>query len=529
MDPPVARIVRGECMAEAAGVAPRRPCRITEMLAHVRMARTGLLVWLLLNLAAAALLVRWDIAQRREAFLTDARIAHRLLSQRAAQHEAILHSLVLLSPAAPAAERPLARLVALYPQLLAVLRRSDEQGWPDAAWSAAEAKSRASGHAVTAHFNGAETQYTLVLAGLPASHALRIDARQMLPWDTWPLARGGPVQALLVHGDQAMLLQAGEPPSSRPRGLTAGFVFSKPLDVAGQGFELRLQRATGPAEWPWGWMASLALGSALALLALAGWRGQRLERHRREARLRFDQVARLNTLGALAAGIAHELNQPLAAVLASTQAATRVLADEPPDLADLSLARQAMAHATAQAQRASQVLTRLRRGVERPDLPPTLEPVDLVAAVHALLDLLAPECQHLSVAAQVRASEPAQWVLAEAVALQQILHNLVMNALQALAQVPAPERQLRVQCSRSGATGQVAVGDSGPGIAPHDLAHVFEPFFSRRPVAPGQSQGLGLGLSLCESLATSMGGQLTVAPATPQGAVFTLVLPLVAS
>ena len=489
------------------------------------------LAWALLTLAALAGAVRWDIAQRRDDFLTDARIAHRLLSQRAAQHEAILNTLVLLSPAAaasaPSADRPETRLVALYPQLLVVMRRLADETWPDLALLASETTSRASRHAAMVRFDGATGQYTLVMAGAPASFALRIDARQMLPWDTWPLARGGPVRVSLVQGDQTIVLQDGERPSTQPLGLTAGFVFAKPLDAAGQRFDLRLQRATGPAEWPWPWLLGMLLLGLAALLALATLRRHRIDKQRAEALRRFDQVARLNTLGELAAGIAHELNQPLSAVLASTQAATRLLADAPPDL---PLTQQALAHATAQAQRASQVLTRLRRSVERPDLPMPLQPVDLVGAARELLDLLAPECRRRSVSVRLLAGEPAVWALAEPVALQQITHNLMMNALQALEQVPAPERRLSVQLRTDGAMAKLTVGDSGPGISAQALPHLFEPFFSTRrgDQAQGSGQGLGLGLSLCDSLAQAMGGGLTAANQAAGGALFSLSLPLAA-
>jgi len=111
-------------------------------------------------------------------------------------------------------------------------------------------------------------------------------------------------------------------------------------------------------------------------------------------------------------------------------------------------------------------------------------------------------------------------VLAEPVALEQIIHNLLVNAMQALAQVPASERQLDLAFERDGALGRLRIADSGPGIAPDALARLFEPFFTTR------ASGLGLGLSLCESLASGMGGRLEAAHHAPRGAVFTLLLPL---
>ena len=116
-------------------------------------------------------------------------------------------------------------------------------------------------------------------------------------------------------------------------------------------------------------------------------------------------------------------------------------------------------------------------------------------------------------------------MLAEPVALQQIVHNLLMNALQALEQVPPAERQLRLSMARA-ESGQVtlSVRDHGPGIPPEARQHLFEPFYTTR------TGGLGLGLTLCESLAQAMGAQLALAPeATPpsaaqRGAEFVLTL-----
>ena len=111
-------------------------------------------------------------------------------------------------------------------------------------------------------------------------------------------------------------------------------------------------------------------------------------------------------------------------------------------------------------------------------------------------------------------------MLAERVALEQIVHNLLTNALQALDAVPEGERQLTMGISVEQGTGVLRVADSGPGIAADVLPRVFEPFFTTR------EGGLGLGLSLCETLATGMGGQLRAQANTPRGALFTLVLPL---
>ena len=228
------------------------------------------------------------------------------------------------------------------------------------------------------------------------------------------------------------------------------------------------------------------------------------------------QVTRLNTLGELAAGMAHELNQPLTAILANTQAAKRLLHEEPPEL---PTALQAMDQAVAQARRAAEVLARLRRTVEQPGTSQPGEAADLEQVVRKALDLLEPECRRRSVTAMVRVEQPTR-VLAERVALEQIVHNLLINALQALDLVPNSERHLDIQIAVEQGAGVLRVADSGPGIAPELLARVFEPFFTTR------EGGLGLGLSLCETLAMGMGGQLRAQANTPRGALLILSLPL---
>ena len=207
------------------------------------------------------------------------------------------------------------------------------------------------------------------------------------------------------------------------------------------------------------WAAAVALG-------VAGWqwlRRQRAERERAEELLRLGQVARLNTLGELAAGMAHELNQPLAAVLASTQAARRLLDDEPPDL---DTARGAMRQAEQQARRAADVLARLRRGVERPAASAALQPVVLQDAVRNAFYLLEPEFAKRQVAPKLEAQGGALAVQAEPVALEQIIHNLLTNALQALDQVPPEERKLSVRLEADQGQGALTVGDSGPASRP---------------------------------------------------------------
>jgi C4-dicarboxylate-specific signal transduction histidine kinase len=298
------------------------------------------------------------------------------------------------------------------------------------------------------------------------------------------------------------------------------FEFRKPLASVSQPFNVVALRQVGWQELPWGLFALWTMAVGATLLAWSALQRQRSERRRAEELLRVGQVARLNTLGELAAGMAHELNQPLTAILANTQAAKRLLQDDP---AELPTALQAMGQAVAQAHRAAAVLGRLRRAVERPHpLQQPGESVDLEQAVRNALYLLEPQCQRLAIASVVHMAQPTR-VLAERIALEQIVHNLLTNALQALSLVRASERQLAIHIETGPGVGVLRVADTGPGIAPETLPHVFEPFFTTR------EDGLGLGLSLCETLASGMGGHLRAQANVPRGAVFVLTLPLAPS
>ncbi len=475
-----------------------------------------LLAWGLITALGCVMLGRLALTQLREAFDTDMRIAHRLLSQRVVQHDAVMATLALLQPRRDASQsaQPEQRLGSVYPQILQVQRRDPGASWPQDSLRLAEEKSRQSHHAELADVDFSTGRYQLVLGADPTSHALLIDLRSTVPWSEWPMQpEQSPVRVSLDHAGQSFLLQPGQLAGTGWR-----FDFHKHLATDSQPFDVVAVRQVGWSELPWGEMLAWA---ALVAALLGAWMAvlrQRAARRRAEELLRLGQVARLNSLGELAAGMAHELNQPLTAVLANTQAASRLLDEDPPELAT---ARSAMLQAVEQARRASEVVGRLRRAIERPELAGDIQPVLLQQAVRNALYLLEPEFKRRGVAQPDL--EPAGLpgaVLADPVALEQVIHNLLMNALQALEQVAAPQRQLTLTLREDKGQGLLSVRDSGPGLPPELLTRIFEPFFTTR------DNGLGLGLSLCETLASNMGGTLTAHNAPPRGAEFRLSLPL---
>jgi len=459
-------------------------------------------------LAGAAWIARADLARQRDVFDTDARIAHRLLSQRVVQHDAILATLALLQPADPSIER----LPAVYPQVLQVLRRERDAAWPDAALQAAEQVSRRERRAAVGALDAATGRYLLVRAAEPASYALRIAIDAMVPWSEWPTGRDGPVRIALELDGASVPLQAG----TVGPGVTR-FDFAKHLAADSQPFDMVAARSLRWGELPWPAMAAWMLAVALLAAGVGAWWRQREARRRAEELLRLGQVGRLNALGELAAGMAHELNQPLTALLANTQAARRLIDEDPPDLAE---AREAMQQAAQQARRASDVVARLRRTLQQPGAQ--ARPVALAAAVHAVLDLLQPELARRGVVPRLGFDDASLAVQADPVAVEQIVHNLLTNALQALDEVRGA-RELVIDAEADAHEASLLVRDNGPGIPADALPHVFEPFYTTRPA------GLGLGLSLCETLAAGMGGRLSAANRPARGAEFRLTLPRAAA
>ncbi|WP_225784197.1 sensor histidine kinase [Xenophilus sp. Marseille-Q4582] len=479
-----------------------------------------LLAWAAVALAGGAWLARLELQRLHANFDTEGRIAHRLLSQQVVQYDAVLSTLALLGGDREAglADRPEQRLGAVHPAILQVQWRAPGAAWPDARLTAAEVQSRTRKAAVLARMDLAAGRYQLLMAAEPASYALDIDLAAAVPWQEWPAdPHEARARTVLALDGQQHVLQPGRD-AGRPGGWH--FSFRKTLASASQPFEVISERRVGWAELPWGAMALWAAGAGAALAGLRAWQRQRTARRRAEELLRLGQVGRLNALGELAAGMAHELNQPLTAVLANAQAARRLLDEEPPDTAT---ARTAMAQAAEQARRAAAVVARLRRAIERPEAggPGRRAIVALQDVARDALHLLEPECARRQVGVETAGEAEPVHVLADPVAVEQIVHNLLLNALQALETLP-PEapRRVRLEVRRAAGQGLLVIHDSGPGIAPDLLPKIFLPFVSTR------EGGLGLGLSLSETLAAGQGGSLGADSPPGGGARFTLALPL---
>jgi PAS domain S-box-containing protein len=224
---------------------------------------------------------------------------------------------------------------------------------------------------------------------------------------------------------------------------------------------------------------------------------------------------RLATMGQLAASIAHEVNQPIGAARNNAHAALRFLAADPPDLAEVSEALECVVNDTY---RAGEIIDGIRDQVKK--VPPRKERVDLNAAIEEVIALVRGELSNNRVSVQTQLGERLPRVHADRVQLQQVMLNLILNAIEAISSVGDEARELVIGTESNPAEGLlVAIGDSGPGIAPEDRERVFESFYTTK------AGGVGIGLSICRSIIDAHGGRLWADARRPRGAVFRFTLP----
>lgn len=470
----------------------------------------GFLIWLGLSLTGATMLTRAELARQQEAFTVQSNIAYRLLGQRLAQQDAILQMLALLQPPVQRIER-LGALEAIFPQVMAIYRQESGAAWTNPQWQQAQLQSLKAERAVLTDVRLAQGRYVLLVAAHPASFAVQLDLNAAIVWDEWPFQRNGsPVRVVLEWQDQQWVISPGLDDAG-----PVVFQSVKTLASTSQPFQLHTRRVLSYADLPWGQAALFALASALLVALVIYVRKQREQTLRAQELLRIGQVARLNALGEMAAGLAHELNQPLTSVLANTQASLRLLQEDPPDLEP---AREAMTHSVEQIKRAASVLTGLRHSLRESGLAEQCRPVSLTQVLDESVHLLMPELERHGITLEKCLPPHDVVVVGEPVALGQIIHNLLNNAVSALGAAQTSNPCIRLEVQRRQGRVDLIVHDNGPGIDPQHLARVFEPFFTTR------SDGLGLGLSLSESLAQAMGGGLTAFNDPKGGAVFALEL-----
>jgi PAS domain S-box-containing protein len=233
------------------------------------------------------------------------------------------------------------------------------------------------------------------------------------------------------------------------------------------------------------------------------------------ARSELARVARVTTMGELTASIAHEVKQPIAAAVTSAQTALRWLETQPPELGEV---REALSRIVRAGKRAGEVVGRIRALVTK--APPPKESVEINAAIREVVELTRGEAVKSGVSVRMDLAEGLPPVQGDRVQLQQVVLNLILNGIEAMAGGGESSRELRISSKKDDAGGvRVAVADSGPGLAAGAPDQVFAPFYTTKP------SGLGLGLSICRSIIEAHDGRLWASANATRGAVFQFTLP----
>jgi PAS domain S-box-containing protein len=236
---------------------------------------------------------------------------------------------------------------------------------------------------------------------------------------------------------------------------------------------------------------------------------RRSQAHLAEAQLELAHANRVATVGQLTASITHEVNQPITAAVTYALAARRWLSAEPPNFHEVD---DALSLIVKEGNRAGEVVGRIRALIKK--APARKDAVAINDAILEVIALTRTEAANNSVSVRTQLAEGLPPVQGDRVQLQQVLLNLIINAIEAMRDVGEDERELLISSRNEPDGVSIEVRDSGPGFAPADIDRVFEAFYSTKP------SGLGLGLSICRSIIEAHNGRLWASPSLPRGAIF---------
>jgi PAS domain S-box-containing protein len=239
------------------------------------------------------------------------------------------------------------------------------------------------------------------------------------------------------------------------------------------------------------------------------------ERRYREAQQELAHANRVATMGQLTSSIAHEVNQPITAAVTYALAARRFLSAEPPNFREVD---DALSLIVKEGNRAGDVVGRIRALVKK--APARKDAVAINDAILEVIALTRTEAADNSVAVRTQLAEGLPRVQGDRVQLQQVLLNLIVNAIEAMRDVGEKERELLISTRNEPDGVSVEVRDSGPGFTPAVLDRVFEAFYTTKP------GGLGLGLSICRSIIEAHNGRLSASANVPRGAIFRFIAPV---
>src|SRR3954451_6535021 len=277
-----------------------------------------------------------------------------------------------------------------------------------------------------------------------------------------------------------------------------------------------------PSAWEQYRWQILSIGAALIVQAgLISWliyehrRRSAAEVQSRNAMAELAHMNRLATAGELSASIAHEVNQPLSGITLRASAALRWLAAKPPDLEKV---RAALIQIVAAGERAGEIVGSLREMFKKSPSTPRVA-VDINKKVRTVLEIVRIELQDNHVEQRLELARNLPSVKGDPVQLQQVVLNLVMNAIEALNSVEPRVLHIRTQLTDSNAV-RVVIEDSGVGIDPANMNRLFKTLFTTKPL------GMGVGLSICRSIVESHGGKIWVSRGNERGSIFQFELPV---
>jgi len=260
---------------------------------------------------------------------------------------------------------------------------------------------------------------------------------------------------------------------------------------------------------------------------------RRSQAHLAEAQAELAHVTRVTALGELTASIAHEISQPLAAVVTNADASLRWLSGDSPDLAE---AREAIRRITRDGKRAGDVISRMRSLFKKAST--TKERLDINGVIEEAVILAQSEMQRHRVSLQTQLASDLPLVMGDRIQLEQVILNLLLNAVEAMSAAGDGPRELSVSSQKMNDTQEqdrfgykvahdaecthvlIALRDSGPGLDPNNLHRLFDAFYTTKP------QGLGMGLAISRSIVEAHGGRLSATADSSRGAVFQFTLPI---
>ncbi|CQD71238.1 sensor histidine kinase [Yersinia enterocolitica] len=432
-------------------------------------------VWFILTLMSTLWLGWYGLNTQQTEREADFRTIHRELSQQLAQQQAILF--LALEPS------QLVQLQRHFPQLVAINQTPADQSKPGQ---------------LTLHLQDGDYR----LANSYSGSGLQVNAQKLLQVVGLPPH----FDSLVLRYQQHQLAILGH---SAPESF---WQWQKPVGEGAQSFTLIGHATPVWRDLPWFTALLLSLIIAAALYSWHRW--QLLAQHRlhAEQRAKFADQARLNAMGEIATGIAHELNQPLTATLTYNQTALRLLPPQDEQVAPLLVA------SVEQIKRIAALLDRLRTLLSRGQI--NLQPVvvaDIWRRVNVLLsqEITAANVKIINI---IPANLPT--LQSDSLWLGQVFHNLLSNAIQAIQHTPTPTVTFTVNSTEKQLV--IQIEDNGAGLTQQQLDNLFTPFYTTR------ESGLGLGLTLCETLVQRMGGDIKAGNNEHRGACFTLTFPLIA-